>query len=1520
MESFKAPATKAQISTFHLGDIRMTMNKVMATKSKAAKAAVKKLPKEVSVEAAAEAKLLAENGHHAQGGFSTNVVADDASGGGNGGVSPVVILGGLVAAGGIAAAAAGGGGEKVIVQPVPTPVPAPTPAPVPAPVYTVTAAATSVDEGSTIRFTISGTNAAGKVVSYQLTGSAATAADTSTPLTGTVTLDSNGKAYVDVVVSADKLTEGAEKLNLVLSGGEKVAADVTVNDTSLTPPPAAQTFTLTTSVDVSGELKGDLDTTSTDGNDIFKATESTLTAGDRLDGGVGSDKLAITTTAAAALGTSVVSKGIETVEINATNGAVSLDAAQFTGVTAVTNQASVAGADVTVTGLAAIPTVNLIANNNANTTVSFAANLVNGAADAVSVNLNGANVGASGTLTINGVETFNVTSSGSASGSATTAVTLTSDALTTLNVSGSAAAKIKAELVGATATTTGVVTSDGGAHDIEITAQSTDKLDVKLGGGNDTLRISNIAATHTLSGGEGTDTLRTSASISTVTGANVSDFEAITTGSAVTVALDVTKNKIATLTVVDAVTATVTGFEDAGTVNLAVTGAGAVVTNATGWTGTANTLTVNAGLGTTTGAFSGTVTADGIETVTVKSVAAGSDTSARTYTVSGDALKTLVVSSAGAATIAGGSTTLTKIDASGVAGDITLTATRATAGAEVIGGAGNDAFTGGAGADTLTGGAGNDVLTGGAGNDVLSGGDGADRLTGGTGRDALTGGAGADTFVFSANAADALVSSSTTIDNITDFTSGTDKLDVGASSFLGVFSTVQQALAANAVAGTPDRSAAFVSGENTLYVFTTGGVNALNVLDTVIKLDNVTTITAADLLIGAQGSGNAITVTAAAASVTTAAATNARATTAGTNTPVDAATTTAFDDTVSANVSYLVGSTLTGGLGNDTLALSLSTLGGGAVADTVNITGFERLTLGNFTPSSTQANQSYDITLSAATVAANSTLTVVSSYAGLQADGFTTGNMAFSAAALGATSKLNFTGAAANDSVTGGAGADTINGGNGNDTISGGLGNDVLNGDAGNDNITTGAGDDVVDGGSGNDTIVLGTNLTSADTISGGTGNDTLTVTAPSGGPAATAFDNVTGVENINFTVDSTAANNVVTVTAASAFALDTAAVSFTALGATAANLNFAALERGISVTGGSGADTITGGAGADVITGGDGADNLVGGAGNDTFVISLAAHFASGETISGGAGSGDTINYTPAAAGTTLALSALVTGVENVNIIPTTSTDGAALDASLVLTGLNITGGGGNDTVTGTALDDTISGGAGADVIDGGDGADSIVGGAGNDALTGGAGNDTISGGEGVDVITPGAGINSVVLTETTAAIDTVVLTHAGAGNVTTITGFAVANDVIKLTEGNITPTGRTGNFTLSGTKGDDITSSTTQVFATVAQNGGTVDQSGVNGVVKFTTGASSFGAAIGTSSVTVAAVGVTELVSALWYDSANGQMVIGAIDANSDGNGANITQNDTFYEMGRVTMSASDYAALGIASLTFG
>jgi len=86
-----------------------------------------------------------------------------------------------------------------------------------------------------------------------------------------------------------------------------------------------------------------------------------------------------------------------------------------------------------------------------------------------------------------------------------------------------------------------------------------------------------------------------------------------------------------------------------------------------------------------------------------------------------------------------------------------------------IGSIDNNAITGGVGNDTFSGLAGADTLSGGLGNDKLLGGDGDDSLIGGAGNDTLTGGAGADTFVLDGAAGS---------DIITDFVSGTDKLQI----------------------------------------------------------------------------------------------------------------------------------------------------------------------------------------------------------------------------------------------------------------------------------------------------------------------------------------------------------------------------------------------------------------------------------------------------------------------------------------------------------------------------------------------------------------------------------------------------------------------------------------------------------------------------------------------------------------------------------------------------------------------
>ncbi|KAF0863532.1 retention module-containing protein [Pseudomonas sp. LD120] len=72
--------------------------------------------------------------------------------------------------------------------------------------------------------------------------------------------------------------------------------------------------------------------------------------------------------------------------------------------------------------------------------------------------------------------------------------------------------------------------------------------------------------------------------------------------------------------------------------------------------------------------------------------------------------------------------------------------------------------------DTLTGDGNANVITGGLGDDVLNGGSGDDLLIGGMGNNTLTGGGGSDTFQW--------LQGNSGHDVVTDFTPGTDKLDL----------------------------------------------------------------------------------------------------------------------------------------------------------------------------------------------------------------------------------------------------------------------------------------------------------------------------------------------------------------------------------------------------------------------------------------------------------------------------------------------------------------------------------------------------------------------------------------------------------------------------------------------------------------------------------------------------------------------------------------------------------------------
>jgi Ca2+-binding RTX toxin-like protein len=146
-------------------------------------------------------------------------------------------------------------------------------------------------------------------------------------------------------------------------------------------------------------------------------------------------------------------------------------------------------------------------------------------------------------------------------------------------------------------------------------------------------------------------------------------------------------------------------------------------------------------------------------------------------------IETVTIGTGTAAAAVVNGTTVLNIDASLVANGLTLTG---NAGANTMTGtAYADRISGGPGNDTLNGGPGTDTLNGGAGNDTLNGGAGSDTLIGGAGNDTLTGGNGADSFVFNF-----ALSATTNKDTITDFTSGTDKIQLSKAVMAALGSTL----------------------------------------------------------------------------------------------------------------------------------------------------------------------------------------------------------------------------------------------------------------------------------------------------------------------------------------------------------------------------------------------------------------------------------------------------------------------------------------------------------------------------------------------------------------------------------------------------------------------------------------------------------------------------------------------------------------------------------------------------------
>ena len=351
---------------------------------------------------------------------------------------------------------------------------------------------------------------------------------------------------------------------------------------------------------------------------------------------------------------------------------------------------------------------------------------------------------------------------------------------------------------------TGNDTLNGGAGNDTITINTGD--DTVDGGAGDDVVVAadNTSAKDVIVGGDGTDTFAISAAVSAATSIGVSGFEELRFDATATQDMALfTKNS--TFTAIDANTAAAVVVNNASSsiAQLHSSTTGSTVTIARLVDTTADKLSVFAqdDLSTDDGVttYTALVVGDEEELTFTSGSNAGEDLTVTDLTA-GDVTKITLTGTADAKIVndLNTETALATVDATGLTGAAevhatgSLTAVTMTAGAggaEFSGGIRADILTGGAGADilhgdngadTISGGGGIDNILGEAGADIINGGDGADVIAGGAGADTITGGAGADEFDYADDTTTVVTVAGA--DTITDFTTGSDTIDVDGYS------------------------------------------------------------------------------------------------------------------------------------------------------------------------------------------------------------------------------------------------------------------------------------------------------------------------------------------------------------------------------------------------------------------------------------------------------------------------------------------------------------------------------------------------------------------------------------------------------------------------------------------------------------------------------------------------------------------------------------------------------------------
>lgn len=211
----------------------------------------------------------------------------------------------------------------------------------------------------------------------------------------------------------------------------------------------------------------------------------------------------------------------------------------------------------------------------------------------------------------------------------------------------------------------------------------------------------------------------------------------------------------------------------------------------------------------------------------------------------------------------------------------------------VYGGAGNDTLNGtgvddtiygGSGNDTIKGNGGDDTIYGGSGNDTINGNNGNDIIIGGFGADKLTGSNGDDHFVY-LSVAD---SNAVQFDSITDFVSGSDKIDLTA---FGPLAFLASALSSKTATVPPHTIAWLYDGAaNETIVYVNPTDQALTIGDSgllEIHLQGISTVQTQDFILASVTAPAVV----ASGSINLSATTQTGTTTVGTTGDVSSATT-----------------------------------------------------------------------------------------------------------------------------------------------------------------------------------------------------------------------------------------------------------------------------------------------------------------------------------------------------------------------------------------------------------------------------------------------------------------------------------------------------------------------------------------------------------------------------------------------------------------------------------------------------